>query len=226
MQDMLYVIHMTWDIWEDCWTVCKSDKYILFFFFLKGSTCFPQTHCIESMFLTVCIELIVGRRQNSCKTQEHRWSNKDRKAAQEGTRQKLVPTTGLKSVWITKPELKSKEAVLTWASDEGQPQPKSKGSSRSDGRRLVILIKGSPRCLEAGTGPHHQIHHEICPPGWMSTCTANVLSPETQGKKMSVQCYITRKNVRNLSFRLKEQETFPFKIQCSSPKRNLYILDA
>lgn len=66
---------------------------------------------------------------------------------------------------------------------EGKLQPKCKGSSRSHDRILVLHTKGFPKCLEVGTGRRHQIHREICPPGWKLVCTANGLSPVTTQKQ-------------------------------------------
>ena len=105
---------------------------------------------------------------------------------------------------------------LPWASEEGQLQPKSKGSSRSDDRRSVALTKGSPRCLEEGTGPHRQTHHKICPPVWMSACTANVLFPETQTVKSQFSVSITSTDVTEHSQHTKKKV-------CASLRSNEYI---
>lgn len=62
-----------------------------------------------------------------------------------------------------------------------------KGSSRPDGRGLVLLAKGSPMCLEAGTGRRHRIHHETRPPSWRSVYIANALFPEMQRQQQKAQ---------------------------------------
>lgn len=141
--------------------------------FLKGSTCFPRSHCVESKFLTVCFivcaGMIAGGGKSSYETQERgddriRTERLRRKAQGRSWFPQLV------SCQFVLPNqsqilLKCREAISPRASNEGQLQPKSKGSSRSDDGRWDVLTKGSPRCLEAGTGPRRQIHREICHPG-------------------------------------------------------------
>lgn len=40
LQDMFFIIHMIWDIQEENWTLCKTDKYT--HLFLKAQLLFSQ----------------------------------------------------------------------------------------------------------------------------------------------------------------------------------------
>lgn len=52
--------------------------------------------------------------------------------------------------------------VSSVANNRGQLRTQSEGSFGSED---VAAITASPRCWVEGTGPHHQIHRELCLPG-------------------------------------------------------------
>lgn len=128
-----------------------------------------------------CAGLIVGQEKKSDQQQRSGtwiWSKK----GQKGCEPRHAVEAGSRNCFQSLKPLKRK-GLRASVSIEGKLQPKCKGSSRSHDRILVLHTKGFPKCLEVGIGRRHQIHREICPPGWKLVCTANGLSPVTTQKQ-------------------------------------------